>query len=233
MRLPWVSFCIIVMMDGFKYYKGEIWRMKDRLLDIFLLPRTAHQKVTDKKGTLYAGILFVGAVDMAMPLIARYLNVFRGKPLTALNYNIGLILLFAVMLGIIDVMFFSLPLFDLFKFLKKGAAGFGSSALIRFAKAYITAHLVVIPFNILFLLLLYNPMGAIVPVSIQLLAMIYFYFIMPAWFSGIIARGVNVQFGIEPRFRPLAFAVIFTWNYLLGNYALDYVINNWVMYFFK
>ncbi len=207
--------------------------MKDRLLNIFLLPRTVYQKVTDKKATLYAGILFVGAVDIAFPLVARYLDLFRGKPQTTLNYNIGLILLFAVMLGIVDVMFFSLPLYDFCKFIKKGDVGPGNASLMKFSKAYMLAHLVVIPFNILFLILLYNPTGAMIPDGMVFLAAIYFYFIMPTWFTGIIARGANVIFNFEPRFKPLVFAAIFTWNYLLSNYALDYVVNNWVMYFFK
>lgn len=207
--------------------------MKDKLLDIFLLPKTMYQKINDKKATLYAGILFVGAVDIIFPLVVRYLSVFKGKSQTALNYNVGLMLLFAVVLGLVDVMFFTLPMFDFLKFIKRGAVESLNYNKIRLAKVYVAAHIVVLPFNIIFMVLLYNPTGAMLSEGMQVMALIYSFFIMPAWFTGIIARGVNVIFKMEQRFKPLVFAALFTWNYLLGSYALDYVINNWVMYFFK
>ena len=149
-----------------------------------------------------------------------------------MNYNIGLVLIFTVILGIVDIMFFALPLFDLFKFIKKGAVGNLSAALVKFTKVYIIAHLVVIPFNILFTIPLYKTSGVIFSDILIILSIIYFYFLMPAWFAGIISRGTNVVFNMELKFVPLVFAAVFTWNYILGNYALDYVINNWVMYFF-
>jgi hypothetical protein len=56
---------------------------------------------------------------------------------------------------------------------------------------------------------------------------------MPAWFSALITRGANVIFDIEELKKPLVFAVIFTWNYLLAKFAFSYIIQHWVMWFFK
>lgn len=206
----------------------------NRLLDILLLPRQIYKKLTDKKPFLFLGIVFVGFVDMIFPLIDHRVMVFGGKSVGMLNYNIGMAIIFTLLLGFVDVMFFTLPVFDFIKFIKKDGPLFTNVNLIRFTKSYILAHFIVIPFNGIFYWLLYNDQNIkALPYAVLLIAVIYTYFIMPAWFSGIISRGANLIFDIDLNKKPLIFAVIFTWNYILGNYALNYIIEHWVMWFFR
>lgn len=205
-----------------------------RLLDILLLPKQVYQRFTDKKVFLFGGIVFVGAVDMVFPLIEHKVMIFGGKSAGIMNYNLGIALIFILLIGFIDVMFFALPMFDFFKILKKDGPLFTNVNLIRFTKTYITAHLIVIPFNALFLWIMYtNQTSKAFPEALIIISVIYYFFLMPAWFSAIISRGANVIFDIEPIKKPLVYAAIFTWNFLLGNFALSYIIDHWVMWFFK
>lgn len=206
----------------------------NRLLDILLLPRQIYQKLSDKKLFLFLGVVFVGLADMIFPLIDKRVMAFGGKSVEILNYNIGMAIVFTLILGFLDVIFFTLPVFDFIRFIKKDGPLFTNLNLIRFAKSYILAHFMVIPFNGIFYWIMYNERNIkALPYAVILIAVIYTYFIMPAWFSGIITRGANLIFDIELNKKPLVFAVIFTWNYILGNYAFNYIINHWVLWFFR
>jgi len=206
---------------------------KNRLLDILLLPRQFYQKLSAKKPLLFLGIAFVGLVDIIFPLIEHRIMVFGGKTVGILNYNIGMAIIFTLILGLVDVMFFTLPVFDFIRFIKRDGPLFTNDSLIRFTKSYIMAHVLVIPFNGIFYWLMYNERtSTALPAAVIIIAVIYTYFLMPAWFSGIITRGANLIFDIDMSKKPLVFAVIFTWNYILGNYALNYIIEHWVMWFF-
>jgi len=206
----------------------------DRLLDILLLPKQVYQKLTDKKIFLYGGIIFIGMADLAIPLFERRMTIFGGKSSELLNYNIGIALVFILLLGFVDLMFFGLPMFDFIRILKNNGPLFTSVNLIRFAKTYITAHLIVIPFDILFYWIMYTEQTSkALPEVIIVIAVIYYFFLNPAWFSAIIARGTNVIFDIEQSKKPLVFAAIFTWNFILGEFALSYIIDHWVMWFFR
>lgn len=207
---------------------------KNKLLDILLLPRQTYQKLTDKKFWLYAGIILIGAIDMIFPLLDNRVMIFAGKNMTKLNYNIGMVLLFILILGFLDVLIFTMPLFDLFKVFKKEPPLFTSSNLIRFTKSYVLAHLLVIPFNALVYWILYDyqtakvyPMYVIVPV------VAYSFFIMPTWFAAIISRGANTIFNFDAKIKPMIFMAIFVWNFVISNYVFDYIIKHWVMWFFR
>jgi len=206
----------------------------NKLLDILLLPKQVYQKLTDKKPFLYGGIIFVGAVDMVFPLIDHRIMVFGGKSTGMLNYNVGLAIIFILILGFVDVLFFGLPMFDFFRILKKEGPLFTNANLIRFTKSYILAHFLIVPFNAVFYCIMYNEQTSkAYPQIVIVIAALYYFFLMPAWFSGIIARGTNVIFDIEPNKKPLIYAAIFTWNFILSNYAFSYMIEHWVMWFFR
>ncbi len=229
-------FYIIVSVEHIKLivYRRITVFMNGRLLDILLLPRSFYERFTDKKPLFYAGVLLAGAIDILFPLFARYMGVFQGKSGSALNFNVGMAVLFIVLFGIIDAMFFTIPIFDLIKFLKRIKIDPAGPALIKFAKVYIMAHVVTLPFNVLVNLMFYFPADPykLYPDIVLVIIIVYSFFIMPAWFSGIISRGANVLFGIEKNLKPLVFASIYTWNYILGTYAFDYMFKNWVMRFF-
>lgn len=207
---------------------------KNRLLDILLLPKKVYQKFTDKKPFLFGGIIFIGLADMVFPLFEHRVMIFSGKSTGLLNYNIGLAIIFTLLIGFIDILFFGLPIFDFIRALKKDGPLFSNVNLIRFGKTYITAHFIVMPFNLLFYWIMYTDQtNKAFPEALIIVAVIYYFFLMPAWFSAIISRGANVIFDIEPFKKPLVYAAIFTWNFILGNFALSYIIDHWVMWFFK
>lgn len=158
----------------------------NRLLDILLLPKQIYQKLTDKKPFLYGGIIFVGAVDMVFPLIDHRVMVFGGKSAGMLNYNIGFALLFMLILGFVDVLFFCLPIFDLLRILKKDGPLFTNVNLIRLAKSYITAHLLIVPFNAIFYWIMYNEQTSkAYPQAVIAVVVLYFFFLCPHGFQAL------------------------------------------------
>lgn len=93
-----------------------------KLSDVLLYPKEFHGRLTDRKPSLYAGILFVGVVDLFLPDFVETCKVlFSGKTSNEVILNILLSVCVVLIFGIIDVVVFSLPLFDLFKYIKKKA----------------------------------------------------------------------------------------------------------------
>lgn len=210
---------------------GEL-RMK-RLLEILLLPREVFAKITDKKPMLYIGIVLVGCIDFIFPyLVENYQKFFVNRPFQLVYYNISLAVVFILLLGLVDLMFFSLPLFDLFKvFKKEGEAVYGNGTLIKLMKVYIVAHLPVIPVDILVYALLRGA-GGIDNTGIAILLYAYIL-IVPLWFSAIISRGINVLYDFQPVFKRLVILAVYSWTYLLGTVAFPFMINNWILGLFK
>lgn len=203
------------------------------ILDLLLFPKGLYQRITDKKLTLYLGILFVGFIDMIFPIINRYSNLFEGKPQNIITYNIVLACIFAVVIGFVDVLFFAFPVFDFMKLIRKvPAATNNGSLLTKVMKIYITVHFLIIPFNVLLFYIFRN-----VNISTASQELIYFILLidillMPVWFSSALVRGVNSIFRLDPIFKRLVFVGVLSWNYLLG-YALDYVRVNWILVLFR
>lgn len=206
----------------------------NKFLDFFLLPKHIYQKLTDKKGWLYLGIIFVGVCDLIFTLINNKAMIFGVGTSQKLYYNMGLIFLFILIMGFVDVLIFSRPLFDFFKYIKKDSTNFNISTLTRFTKTYVLAHILVIPFDFLVNWLFYNEQNVTkYPSIVIVMAVLYSFFIMPAWFAGILSRGANVIFGFDAKHKPLVFASIFTWNFIISTYAFSYIIDNWILWFFR
>lgn len=201
-----------------------------KLLDILLLPRRLYLGLTDRKSTLYLGILFIGLADIALPYLKdNYAKLYMGKPSGTLVYNIILTIAFIVMLGFVDVLFFTIPLFDLFKVFKEEKEIFNAGDLrIKVAKVYITAHIVIVPVNVILYFAFRNISSS------MLLAQLAAYIVLLVWiwFSAIISRGINVIYSFQPRFKRLVFLAVFLWSLLLGA-ALEYMIGHWMMALFR
>lgn len=203
------------------------------LLEILLLPKRLYEGITDRKATLYLGILFIGLVDIITPsfVTGDFPRLFSGKPSDILFYNAAFLLLAIIVTGAMDVVFFSIPLLDLFKFFKKqGGTPVVGDLSIRMMKIYITAHFLMVPVNVL-LYFAFRNLNENSNSMLILLAVILDMLIL-VWFSGIIARGVNVVFRFELLFKQLVFIAVFIWNFLLGT-VLGYMINNWIMKLFR
>lgn len=200
------------------------------LLDLLLFPTALYQKLTDRKGTLYAGILFVGVLDVVFLLAQNYERFFKGKAQDALAYNILFAVVCIVVSGIVDVVFFSVPLFDLFKKFRTEPGSLAvQGTLIKLIKVYITAHFILIPIEVFIFIVSRNIEGVRPGVLIlaQLLALV-----LPIWFSAAITRGINSIYSFQPLFKRLVFLAVFLWSYILSE-VFAFVLGNWATALFR
>ena len=91
------------------------FKVKKFLIDRLLFPKDFFKKITDKLHTLYIGIVLIGLVDLGMSLIYKIPFYFYNKPTEILVYNISLALCIIILVGLLDIIFFAMPLFDIFK----------------------------------------------------------------------------------------------------------------------
>lgn len=237
-------------------------RLMDRLLDILLYPASLYEKLNDKRGSLVAGIVLIGAIDLLLPDVSGFIKLhFADKPSNTVFINVILTVFIAVALGIIDVAFISIPLFDFFKFLKKkevklyaaiyrNAQDSGQENIpfelpqiktedlehkassIKVMKAYIMSHFLCIPVSlILDYTVLRDVTTAGSPETMQYLGLAVFMLIF-VWSAAILTRGVNVLFRFNPMFRMLTFIVVFSWSFLFGM-VFDMQIINWLLKLFR
>ncbi len=195
--------------------------------DLLLLTRGFYKRITDKKPMLIVGIFLVGLIDITFPFILdNFSLLFLTNTGTTIIYNILILIAVSFALGIVDTVFFALPLFDLFRVFKKEGDS-GANSLIKLMKVYIVAHIPILPANVLIYLIAANNGASPTPDSIYVYIVAYIGLAAIIWFSAIIARGVNAIYSFTPLFRRLVFIVAFIWSFLLGS-GLEYLISNWV-----
>lgn len=209
---------------------------KNGLLDILLFPKSFYEKLTDKLLTLYAGMFFVGLADVVFALISyNKTGVFFGRPIVTLFYNISLTMCIIALLGFIDVVFFALPLFDIFKFFRiKERVKNINSQLIKLMKVYVVSHFIIVPVNAVLLaagLSLGNTVGSELTASVITYAL-FSEIILPIWYSSLIARGINTIYKFDERLKVLVFVMVYTWTFLM-NYAFMYIIKNWLLVLYR
>jgi hypothetical protein len=204
----------------------------DKLLNILLYPAKLFSRLTDKKAALYAGIIFVGIIDLFSPdFIKTYNLLFTNKPADNIHINTLLAILFVLLLGIVDIAFFSIPLYDIFKFFKKKEGLPHEASLVKVMKVYIMTHFILIPVNTLLYYTIFRYINDKSSLFLINLSVINFFMIL-IWSSAIVSRGINTLFNFNPILRKLTFMVVFTWNFLLGM-VFDLQIINWLMRLFK
>jgi len=198
--------------------------------DILLLPRTLYQKTGGRKATLYIGIFLIGVVDIASDIVYNWQNIFGNKPEENLFLNILTALLLAAIIGFIDVTFFAIPLFDIFKKFKKEEEVREPQNVqrIRLMKVYMLAHVVIVPVEII----IYAIVGKSTNLNYDLVTYIavLLAFVLPFWFAAAISRGIKSIYKFMPVFRGLVFILVFVWTYALS-YAFDFGID-WLMRLF-
>jgi len=202
----------------------------NKLLDILLFPKEFYGRLTGSKKSLIPGIIFVGLMDIGLGLYNNYKILFINRTERDLIINIILSIAFIIGMGIIDIFFFSFPLFDLFKHFENGDnLKADNTLLVKLMKVYVTAHLALLPLELI-VFFVYNSMEN----NINILLMNFIFLlvlIIPIWFASAIFRGVNVLYNFNPVYRGITFAAIFIWNYILS-IAFEYMINNWLMRLF-
>lgn len=204
----------------------------NKLLDLLLFPKSFYRRLTSNKTWLYVGMAFVGIVDLIYAYIDNYAELFTGKTQSILLFNSLLAVILIAVIGFIDVLFFSLPVFDLFKlFKKKEIQNVSSSLAVIVMKVYIVAHILIVPVNSLLYFLERDAAIAASPAFITIYGL-YTELLLPIWFSAAIARGVNIIYGFKPVFVRFAFAAVFLWN-MLYNTAFGYLVSGLVMALFR
>lgn len=205
------------------------------IIDFFLLPKDIYSKLTDKSMWLYIGIAFVGIRDVVLSLLGRSLNDPEFGSRFHLDIKVSAILLATiVIIGLVDALSFSYPVFDIIKHFKKkkenvsamtlGAAY--SSFLTKVMKIYILANIVITVIDIAYYITGYIGITqkSLIFMYIASVLGILAYF----WFNGIITRGLCVLFKIPNSVRGLVFVLVFLWNALLSSaigYLMDQMIN--------
>ncbi|MCX7843417.1 MAG: hypothetical protein N2489_10180 [Clostridia bacterium] len=185
-------------------------------LDMLLLPKSTYNKLTNNRFVLYTGIILVGIRDIGLFLWEKLPGYFAGKPQEVVLSNGGILLAAVLIMGIMDVLFFSYPLYDLLSFIKKRREGDTHSATaVKVMKVYILANLIVTPLDVAALSiashfgnnLTDSPYLIIVQV-LSILAVIMYY--------GIITRGVSVLFNHTGLYTLLILITVILYSDLLS-----------------
>jgi len=214
--------------------------MKEKLLDYLLLPRTVYKKTSNSLWSLLIGIIYVGVADILTYLLPNGLNsIFSGKSAVSLTYNILVMISVVLFIGVLDVTFFSIPIFDIFKYLNiHHLLAYPSpnskldkyNGLIRLIKTYILARTIVIFATILVYLGLYLTKTIYTRLGASLL-IIYLGLIIPIWLSTAIMRGIDTIYTMNSKVRNSIFCVVFVWGFLISS-SIDYVCK-WILLMFK
>jgi hypothetical protein len=203
----------------------------NKFLDFFLLPKDYYAKLTDTSFWLYIGIVAVGIRDILMAFLSMSVN----KPAVIKNIHPDiktvLILLGSVLIiGIVDVICFSYPAFDVIKLFKRRNAKHDSmssdfsdsSLLTKIIKAYILVNVIVTPLDVI---THFAAKSSIANNSLLLALLVNLMGILSfLWFNGAITRALGVFFKIKNDVKMIVFILVVLWNELLG-YALNYIIN--------
>ena len=217
---------------------------KSRLLDILAFPKKSFENLTDNKKTLIAGIVLIGAVDLLLPDVAYFFKtLFSGKQTADIVYNALMMVVMILLLGLVDVLFVSVPFFDIFRALKikelKISQDSGlkvdpaaelKPSYIKVMKIYIMTHFIITPITTAF----YFAVSGYVNDSPDWLVSlaVTFSLLMNIWFSAIIARGINTIFRFSPLFNRLTFIIVYIWNFLFSTVFSEMIVK-WLMKLFR
>jgi hypothetical protein len=216
------------------------------LLDILAFPVKLYEKLTDRKSTLIAGIVLVGAIDLLLPDVKFIIKeLFLGKSVPDTVYNAGMAVLVLLLMGFIDVICIGVPLFDIFRYLKRKESqlvantGIGvkeqqpalQPSAIKVMKIYIMSHFIITPVSVVFNYWHMNSVGEDGPALLQNLAMMFFMLIN-IWAAAVMARGINALYRFNILFRKLTFIIVFIWNFLFGM-VFSIMISDWLIQLFR
>ncbi len=221
-------------------------KLKKKLMNILAYPISLYEKLTDRKATLIAGIVLIGVIDFLLPDVKFIIKeLFTDKSVPDIVYNAGMAVLVLLLLGFVDVICISVPLFDIFRYLKRKEIQFVSTtgigkedeqpplrpSVIKVMKIYIMSHFIIIPVSLacnLWDTRFITEDSSALLVNLALI----FFMIINIWAAAIMTRGLNAIFRFNMLFRRLTFIIVFTWNFLFGM-VFDVMIKNWLMQLFR
>ena len=207
----------------------------NKLWNVLLYPARLYEKLTDNKVTLVAGIILIGLIDFFLPdvkeICKTYFTDLTGKSVADIQFNIVAAVFIILLLGVIDVVFFSIPLYDIFKFFKKKEGLPHQATAIKVMKVYIMSHFLIIPVNVILYYTVFHDLGINSGAGEIILAEAAFFAIM-IWSSAIITRGINTLYQFGPFIKRLTFLIVFTWGFLFSM-VFDMQIMSWLLKIFK
>jgi hypothetical protein len=207
----------------------------NRFIDLFLLQKDFYSRLTDKSLWLYIGIVFVGIRDVAFNVLntSSTTSVLRGN-LSMDFRTMAALLVTALIIGLVDVLSFSYPVFDIIKHFKKRNEAYNampvgntySSLLTKVMKVYIMANIILTPLDAVTYFTNRAALSAesTVFMFITSVLVILAYF----WFNGVITRGLCILFRLSDNVRGLVFVLVFMWNALIGE-AINFLMNQVIM----
>ncbi len=206
-----------------------------KVWNVLLYPAGFFERLTNNKVTLAAGIILIGLIDFFIPDVMEayktYFTDITGKSPSDIQFNIVLAVFVILLLGFIDVAFFSIPLYDIFKFFKKKEGLPHQASAIKVMKIYIMSHFLIIPVNVLLYYTVFHNLSSDSGAGEIILAEAVFFAVM-IWSSAIITRGINTLYQFGPFLKRLTFLIVFTWGFLFSM-VLDMQIMNWLLKLFK
>jgi hypothetical protein len=217
---------------------------KSRLLDILAFPKKTFESLTDNKKTLIAGIVLIGAIDLMLPDVVYFFKtLFLRKQTDVIIYNACMMVVLVLLLGFIDVLFVSVPLFDIFRALKIKELKISQNSdlkvdpatelkpsYIKVMKIYIMTHFIITPITTAFYFAVSEYINESPDWLVTLAVM--FTLVMNIWFSAIIARGINAIFRFSPLFDKLTFIITYIWNFIFGTVFSEMIVA-WLMKLFR
>ncbi len=195
------------------------------LIDLLLLPKGLYHRLDNSRKTLYLGIFLVGIRDVILHLSGDLTKYFSGKTQDVILANLGVMLLFVLILGIVDVVCFSYPMFDLYNLMRRrmNAEGIPESkgSAVKIMKIYIIANLIITPidFGALFFVnsLGDNPVNNTVALALNVVV-----FLATLWYFGVITRGVSTLYSFKGAFTVFVFITALLYSDLL-NLAFNFI----------
>ncbi len=217
---------------------------KMKLIDVLAFPKKSFENLTDNKKSLFAGIALIGAINLLLPDVGfMYKTLFSSKQTGDIIYNGIMMVVILLLLGFIDVLFISIPLFDIFRALKLKEVKISQNpelkldiktdikpSYIKVMKIYIMAHFIIIPITTAFYYAL--PGDYIDGPEWLVNIAVMFFMLTNIWFSAIMARGINTTFRFSILFNRLTFIIVYVWNFLFGM-VFQEIIVEWLLKLFR
>ncbi|HEY9059077.1 MAG TPA: hypothetical protein VIO64_01030 [Pseudobacteroides sp.] len=205
--------------------------MLKKIFELILLPEKIYKKFTDRILTLIIGVFALGIIDYIFSISEKLLDAFTGKASADLKLNLFYSLLFIAAYGIADVVFFSVPFFDIVKKLRSDKnAKEDRGSIVKIMKIQITANCIIF---IPAMILSYLVYKADAEKNIELLAFLMLLFVgIQIWLAAIVSRGIKSIFIFDQKFKTLIFPIVFFWYYIVGialNFAMDKLMG-WFMH---
>lgn len=198
---------------------------------------------------IISGILLVGITNLFYIFFDKKIYTYFVEGSASKIMYLSVLLVAAAIIGIVDIIFFAVPMSDFFNFLSRKLVEIGAIKTqtnkktvngsifdnidekfvlinrVRFAKIYIFIHLFALPYNIIiyFVNKILNENSS--PYILLILA--FFDIFLIIWFSAVLSKGGRVFFSIPEEASLICFIVVFGWQYLLS-YAIIYMMNNWI-----